>query len=210
MLLHYYSGIFRGFTIQQHTNLPDVQTSQKKILHLLSFFSLSAPTSVNPLMTVRWRAQWMKSSIRAVLLPRECPSPAAGPMMLMQVRPLYPAALWLFTSSAWPPIICWKNLSCTNQSLHRVVRIDATLVLTKRFWRIDVPSKPFFVFVKINMSSTLTNLLFESFMHWISGKQGLCEGPDFSFLLSINPLISLFCSLSLFLLLLAHHLLIPL
>ncbi len=159
MLLHYYSHIFR-FHKTTTCKLSRCPNLSKKIPpHLLSFFSLSAPTSVNPLMTVRWRARWMKSSIRAVLLPRECPSPAAGPMMLMQVRPLYPAALWLFTSSAWPSLICWKKMSWTNQSLHRVVRIDAILVLTKRFWRIDVSSKPyFFVFVKRNMSSTLTNL----------------------------------------------------
>lgn len=187
MLLHYYSGIFRGFTIQQHANLPDVQTSQKSPL----IFSLSAPTSVNPLMTVRWRARWTKSSIRAVLLPRECPSPAAGPMMLMQVRPLYPAALWLFTCSAWPPLICWKKI---KKFLYwaapikvYVVRVDAIL-----FWRdkIDLPSKPcFFVFVKRNMSSSLTNLwiynqiqlglMFESFMHWISGHKGCVKGQTF-------------------------------
>lgn len=111
---------FHNTTTCKPSRCPNL--SKKIPPHLLSFFSLSAPTSVNPLMTVRWRARWTKSSIRAVLLPRECPSPAAGPMMLMQVQPLYPAALWLFTCSAWPPLICWKKkkiiLSCTDQSLH--------------------------------------------------------------------------------------------
>lgn len=90
----------------------------------LSFYSLSAPTSVNPLMTVRWRARWTMSSIRDVLLPRERPSPAAGPMMLMQVQSLYPEALWLFTRSTCKTytflyIWCCANESLRSQRRHR-------------------------------------------------------------------------------------------